>query len=369
MSYFKRFNLIIFGVIILTVLVTLGLDLMYRQRYDYKYSKPESLLPNQPIDEPYKLVVLGNSHSGNGISFDGYNIKALNLSGAGQRLIFDLALLKQYRAQIDSDALIIINVSPISFSNSDVFNQEGIGRNYYGRLSPILIPYIKLGEYIESVLLPFVQSGYKWREQYNKDVTDVRSANEKIQFKESENKELSEVESVEIESRVKLSEAAEDTTLSVERINKLLLNPIYKPGILGESVNFMYTKWHNTEEFNSNFFEQNREDLERIIKYSQQQGWRPVLITIPVSFDLKNAMEADYFQINLYDQIEMTDLQNSEYFDFSKEESLIKNSEWFANSDHFNEDGAISFSYVLLQKLIEKGYLDSSVDNYSYINY
>lgn len=127
---------------------------------------------------------------------------------------------------------------------------------------------------------------------------------------------------------------------------------------------FMFNKWYYTDEFDPIYFEENRKDLEKLIRYIKKQGWQPVVITIPISAELQNGLLDDYMQKYLYENIEKTDLQGAEYIDFSQHPGLTKNTLWYSNSDHLNKDGATAFSYVLLETLIEKDYLSPESSAY-----
>src|SRR5690606_734860 len=90
--------------------VMYALDHWYRSLYKLDYDAAENVFPAPSISETYQIVKVGNSHSQDGISFQGYNIKSLDVSGVAQKYETDLALLKHHRRQIEKNALIIIPV-------------------------------------------------------------------------------------------------------------------------------------------------------------------------------------------------------------------------------------------------------------------
>lgn len=60
------------------------------------------------------------------------------------------------------------------------------------------------------------------------------------------------------------------------------------------------------------------------------------------------------------------DLHAVEYLDYSANTGMSDDILFFENADHLSKNGAKVFSYLLLQDLIQQGYLDASVDNYNY---
>jgi hypothetical protein len=373
---------IVFGI---SLCVVLCVDALYRRAYGLAYKRPQNLLAHPNIEEKYKVVKLGNSHTQSGITFEKFKTKSLNLSSVAQRFETDLALLKQYQNQIDEGALIIINVSPISFSHTNFNSKKGFQSGYYGGVSPFYIPNLNWGDYIESELLPFVRSGHFWRRKYATAVIDRLSAQEKAEF-EKNTEQAAQTEQtvptpIAVSSEVPaLAAVASDVPsvdpvlnvlpseipFNVEFIEAALAKPTKIHKKFEESVNFTYNKWYHTDEFDTQYFAINRRDLERVITFAQKHNWRPVLITIPITNELEAGLGDGYKQKYLYDNREKTNLFGTEYIDFSNDIRISGNNAWFANADHFNDTGAAAFSYVLLQTLIEKGYLEKDVDGYDY---
>lgn len=147
---------IFFSVIILS----LGIDYIYRQTYHLKYETPNNVFILPEIPEKYELVRLGNSHSQDGITFERYSVKSLSLASIAQTFDYDLAYLKMHARQIKEGAVIIISASPISFSSKMASVGDSLQTNYYdGRITPFLIPHIKIGDYLQSRIFPFCPFG------------------------------------------------------------------------------------------------------------------------------------------------------------------------------------------------------------------
>lgn len=367
MSFFKAVGVLL--VVAFSVLgILLMIDYQYRKAFNLEYRLPQNILPKPKPDKQYDLVLLGNSHTESGIDTSHFNdIHTLNLSGVAQRFVFDLALLKHHQAEVAPGAVILINASPISFSHANIFDNDGFGRGYFGRVSPFLIPKIDWADYAETELAPFTRSPFLWREAYDKQLVDSRSEDEKDEFErlsvkqpEPGIKEASSAATVATGGQASPQVSIYDTS----NIAKRLESPGYNPELLQESVNFMFQKWYETDEFDPIYFDLNKGYLEDIISYSLEKNWRPVVVTIPVSAQLKSGLLDNYFDVYLYNNIESTDLMGVPYLDYTRREDIIRNTSWFSNSDHLSKEGAAAFSYVLLQDLIDLGYFSENVDGY-----
>ena len=125
----------------------------------------------------------------------------------------------------------------------------------------------------------------------------------------------------------------------------------------------------NDKEFEKKNFNNNRRDLEKVVNYVLNHGWRPILITVPVTQTLEKIMdENDFKQSCFYSNVEKLRLPNSvPYLDFSSNPrfEVIKNNPLlFEDGNHLNKHGAKVFSYFMLRELIELGYLGEEVDGY-----
>lgn len=345
---------------ILAVTVTvvcLIVDLVYRSDGQLKYPLPIfSYAP--PVEEPYQIVAVGNSHSQSGITFEGYAVPSLTLFGVAQRFDFDLALLKQHHRQIAPNAVILIPVTPLSFPHKPPIARDGLQGNYYGRLALFLIPYIDVSDYLQSRVFSLYRSGYQLRTQHAKNVRD------EVALKEKDPALLS---TPLPEGYVAPPPPARSEIFSAKRLEAELENPeLILPGKYSDDVNFIFYKWYHTEEFSPDYFKYNRNTLQKIIDYSLEQGWRPVLITIPISAELEDGLLDDYMEVNLYENIRQIDMKSAEYIDFSDLDTLKEKNGLFDNADHLNSEGAKVFSYILLRTLIEKGYLPEAADGYYY---
>jgi hypothetical protein len=375
----------------------LVVDVLYRRTYELPYLPPDNLLPSKEIADKYKLVKVGNSHSQEGINLDKFKTRTLNLSGVAQKFEFDLALLKQNTNLIEDGAVILIAVSPISFSHTQANSWKGFQSGYYRRVTPFYIPNLNWGDYIESQLLPFTRSGHFWRKKHAEAIRERISLEERspllelsptpepMPVKEVVKTETPTPEPVMVATsfptpspvvvvapqaeapKEAASLAAEappkSNELNIEAMESMLRTEPENKN-LKESVDFTYQKWYHTDEFSPEFFPYNRQDLEKLIRYARQHNWRPVLVTVPISQDLQEGLLDDYMQTYVYDNLQQTDLQGVEYLDFTQEKRITTKRQWFDNADHLSKDGAKIFTYLLMKELVSKGYLSSEVNGF-----
>lgn len=351
------------AIILIALVLSVGLDFLYRQAYKIDYEWPENILISPEIAEKYDLVALGNSHSQSGLVFDGYTTKSLHLASVAQSFEYDLAMLKMHSKQIKKNAVIIINVSPLSFSQNKPKKDDDANMNYYdGRLSPFLIPHLKISEYLQIQIMPFVRSGYLWREKHAKSVGDIA-----------------------METFIKQWEKPKPTPVPVLKTTPIQPTPSPKAGMtideikaelkdsptppdknFTDSAHFVINKWFNSGGFSAESFDENKKDLKKIINYCLKNNWRPILITLPISQVLLDNLDLGYMKEYVYDNIKEINVKNIDYFDFTVNQQLTKNTDLFSNSDHLNTRGAAVTSYLLLRELIKAGYLPRDADGYDY---
>lgn len=352
----------LFIIILLVMAASVGIDALYRHIYKLPYPWPRNIWILPEIKDKFKLVLVGNSHADEGITFAGYNIKTLTLTDPAQSFDYELANLKMHARQINKGAAIIIDVSQISFSQRTYGREDSFQTMYYdGRLSPFLIPHLKIEDYIQSQIFPFLRTGYVWRQKYNDQIRERISAEERWVTPTP--------------TPTSTPTAAPALTAKVGGENyfqvRVIQHELSSPSAdsdkrLEGSLNFIFEKWYRTGGFGPQYFEQNRKDLEQLIAYCQQMKWRPVLITIPISKVLQVGLLPDFMQVYVYDNITKTNLHGADYVDFTRYDQLTRDTYLFRDSDHLNGKGATILSYLLLRYLVDKGYLPSSADGYDY---
>lgn len=358
-------------IILLALVLSIGLDHFYRQANKLTYPFP-NILPSPEIKDKYKIAKLGNSHSEEGITFEKYNVRSLNLASVAQTYEYDFALLKMHSRQIEKNAVIIINVSPISFSQKKPENEAKVNTQYYdGRLSPFLIPDLDISQYLQMQIVPFVRAGYLWRTTHAKEVKEKAMDTFAEKLKPTPTKTIPPVGSHSdspapvIPTPTPIRSAR--PTFNINEIQAELHEPASSTARLVESVRFMEDKWKNSGGFDTASFETNREDLQKIIDYSLEHNWRPVLVTLPINQLLLHKLGGvNYLKQNIYDNLAKIDTHGIPYINFATNPELLRNRYLYSNSDHLGKRGAPIVSYLLIQKLIDMGYLPKKADGYDY---
>jgi hypothetical protein len=359
-------------VVLLAFALSLGADFFYRKALGLSYQFPRNIFILPQIKSKYELVKVGNSHAEDGLTFGKYKVKHLSLSSVAQTFEFDLALLKMYSQQIKKNAVVVINVSPISFSQIKPKSDDTVNMQYYdGRLSPFLIPRIKVSEYLQIQIFPFLRSGYLWREKHAAEVKDKSMGAFAENVEKKENKPSAEI-SVSPQTGPAPVEPpynihSDTATYKVSEIQAVLdSRPVGSDERLTGSVEFMSNKWLKTDGFGTNYFDTNRADLQKLIDYCLERGWQPVLITLPISQKLESRLGENYMNLYLYDNLDKVNKKNARYINYSTDQRLVNNGYLFGNSDHLNKKGAVIVSYLLLRKLIDDGLLPQNADGYEY---
>lgn len=358
--------------ILFTLYLTIGILALVEQWYVQVLHQPNdlprALLPAAEISEPYQLVITGNSHAQSGITTEAFNIRALNLTGVAQRFRFDLALLKQHRRQIAPNATVLITVTPLSFSHRPADRHDGLQGNYYGRLSPFLIPDLKLRDYLQVEIFPQLRSGFLLRQNHAIKVRDRVAASEKwAEATPPPSQTAANVVPIKAKRQLVMRPHRDQMFFNVEAIEAELATPSAWPTkTIEENTHFVYHKWYETDEFGPQHFNLNQKELEQLIRYVQKQGWRPLLITLPVSHQLEETLLDDYMEKYLYQNLSQIKKDGVAYWDFSRETNLAHHPLLWGNADHLNNDGAKIMSYLLLQKLIAGNYVPTTADSYDY---
>lgn len=361
LSLFAKAGLIIFFACVLSV----GTDMLYRKSYSLPYKWPENIFTKAEISEKYRLVKLGSSHAEDGITFENYRVKSLNLSSVAQSYEYDLAMLRMYERQIGKDAVILINVSPISFSQKKPGKSDAFRYQYYdGRLSPFVIPHLQLGDYLQSQIVPFVRSAYLWREKYDTDMRALAMSSFDANWHKGDKAASAPatlVRSVPPSSPAPTTPTPKPPKMTPEE--ELALVRFVPGDTLVKSVDFMVTKWLKGD-FGKEYFDTNRRDLEKLISYCLAHEWKPVLISIPISSKLAVSLGPEYMETYVRENLKKTNTRGIEYLNFQTMDTFTQNAFLFGNSDHLSGSGARIFSHFLLETLIGKGYLPKEADGY-----
>lgn len=355
---FAKVFVIFCGAAILSIIV----NYFYLRANHLTYQWPRNIFPKPPISRKYQIVKVGNSHADDGVTFDHFKMRSLSLSGAGQTWQYDLVKLKMYANQIDDNAIILIDISQLSFSQGKPRPTDSLTFKYYdGAISPFLIPNLQVGNYLESTVFPFVRATYLWRQDYAKQV-EQQALNSFATTNWAPIKKP--IPEPLIPTPVTQNPTNLTKNLSAQQ--EIAASPYQSDAKLQDSVIFIINKWHTPGDFGPEFFAANRTDLENLIEYCQAHHWRPVLMTIPISQRLTDGLGQDYLTTYVTTQIKKTNLHGSVYLDFSDQTALRSNGYFWSDSDHLSDPGRHVFSHLLMEQLLAKGFLTPAQNGFAH---
>ena len=256
---------------------------------------------------------LGSSHGAYDFVYDNIMSKGytcFNFANTSQSYNYDYAVLQEYGHYMTSGSVLFIPVSYFSFNN-EVTNSteaEAMSIRYYHFLSPQNIPDYDLYVDIVTTKLPILSAGEDILQLFpnlNTALT-AHAANEGIDVEE-------------------FARRARDR----------------------------YSRhFDNKDEY---FLPERIEELYDIIDYCRDNDITPVLITTPFSKYYVDPVSQDFLQ-EFYATInKVANDTDVNYYDYSHDERFYDNLEYFSDSDHLNETGALYFTDILWDEVEELG--------------
>lgn len=293
------------------VLIIYMLNIPYKKIDDLKYM---DILNFNMLGVQYQEVHIGNLGSSHGLydfSYDniadrGYS--CFNFANTSQSYNYDYAVLKEFGHYLTDGSVLFIPVSYFSFNNEVISSTEAeaMSIRYYHFLSPENIPDYDLYVDIVTTKFPILSAGEDIMQLFPKlnSVLTAHAANDGIS-------------------------AEEIARLSQERYNR---------------------HFNNKEEY---FMPERIQDLYNIIDYCKKHDITPVLITTPFSKYYNDLVSQDFLQ-EFYTTINTIASDTSvNYYDYSHDDRFSENLEYFADSDHLNDAGAVYFTDILWDEVEE----------------
>ncbi|MGL5934399.1 MAG: hypothetical protein ACRCZI_02130 [Cetobacterium sp.] len=97
-----------------------------------------------------------------------------------------------------------------------------------------------------------------------------------------------------------------------------------------------------------------RENLISILNFCKENKIKPILITTPVSYAYNEIVTKDIYKEKIYNHLDYVlskiDFE-VQYLDYSREERISNNLDYFHDSDHLNESGAREFMKIVLENV------------------
>lgn len=314
----KRYDIVRFALKIImipaaAVLIICLLNKPYKKIDDQKYM---DILKFTLLGTHYHEVNIGNlgsSHGAYDFSYDNIMSKGytcFNFANTSQSYNYDYAVLQEYGHYMTSGSVLFIPVSYFSFNN-EVTNSteaEAMSIRYYHFLSPKNIPDYDLYVDIVTTKLPILSAG----EDILQLFPDLNTA---------------------------LTAHAANEGIDVEEFARRARD--------------RYSRhFDNKDEY---FLPERIEELYDIIDYCKDNEITPVLITTPFSKYYVDPVSQDFLQefyATINKVVNDTDVN---YYDYSHDERFYDNLEYFSDSDHLNETGALYFTDILWDEVEELG--------------
>ena len=283
------------------VCTTISLEIYLRHRpntYKYKYDWMQNNA------EDVEILILGSSHTLNGIHPDYFNKKAFNLANNGQRASQDLYLLKKWKGKYKRLKTIIF---PISYFTWFIDEMENMSNN-----EPFRCMYYKI--YMDCDL-------YSDFSLYNVALCDIP-----MKIKNGKLKTLFEIQE-----------------LGCDKHGWGTLDNIGNKNLdTWEKADYMI-EWSTAKDKNAMY--RNIANIKEIAIFSKKHNIQLILITTPCWHSYYNQLE----QKQLNKMYELTHALQKEYgiqyFDYLKDDRFIE--EDFYDCSHLSDIGAEKFTKIL----------------------
>ena len=260
-----------------------------------------------------RVANLGSSHGAYDFIYDNITEQGnvcFNFGLPSQSYEYDYALLKEYGHYMENGSVMLIPVSYFSFNNevTNAEEEQALSVRYYRILSPENIPNYSFYKDIITHKFPILSAG-------------------------------------------------EDILQLFPDLNAVLTAHAANDGIdLNEFIERAQARYSrhfdNKEEY---FLPERIENLYDIIDYCKNHDITPVLITTPFSIYYNDLVPQDFLQ-EFYATIGNISHDTSvNYYDYSHDERFYDNLEYFSDSDHLNETGALYFTDMLWDEVEELG--------------
>lgn len=293
------------------VLILYAMNKPYKKIDEQKYM---DIIKFEFLGDEYCEINIGNLGSSHGAyDFDYTDLQNIgfvcfNFANTSQSYDYDYAILKEYGQYMVDGSVLLIPVSYFSFNNEVINDQEAqaMSVRYYHFLSPENIP--DYDPYVDLITnrLPILSAG----EEIVKLFPDLNTV---------------------------LTAHASNDGIDVEEFAR--------------RAQERYSRhFDNKEDY---FLPERIENLYDIINYCKENGIKPVLITTPFSQYYTDQVSQEFLQ-EFHDTVtKIASDTGVNYYDYSHDERFAANLEYFSDSDHLNETGALYFTNILWQEVDE----------------
>ncbi len=263
----------------------------------------------------------GSSHGLYGFNYDDFESRynCFNFALESQSLSYDYRVISEYRDYLAEGGVMFITVSFFSLYGMDELDQEEFESKNY-RYYKILSPG-KIKEYC-------------WKDDLKYHIFPVTNDEDLLKtFVEGK-------QTGEAWQKAWYLNAAESGNLESDAQNAYERHYV-------KNANMINHRKVNEEEYAALF---------DIIALCKSKNIRPVIITTPVTMAYKEKINQNFLNGFYDDMGEITAETGAEYYDYSGDQRIVSHLSFFMNADHLNCEGALEFTKILKEEIVDKEY-------------
>ena len=313
----KKFILKV-SILLIIVLTILGI---YNSIYN-EFRSDDQYGDGKFVHVPYDITIsnTGSSHGVYALDYSNYEGEqtGFNFALLSQTLSYDYRVISEYKDHFKEGGIMFIPVSYPSFTFDETSEDDFESKNerYYRFLSPANIKEFDLGKYLGLHYFPAT---------YDSTAGVIK---------------------IFIRGILNRHPIIEDSDYIGERHMNFAKDAkrAYESHIRVDENGIMIT---NQEEIDA---------LYDIINFCYEHSIRPILISTPLRSEY-----IEYYDPNVLDQFrsivqKVQDDTGCEYYDYTHDERFIHSDQNMRNADHLSPDGAIVFTEILMNEVVNSNY-------------
>jgi len=305
-------------IILLGFIVFFIFNVIYKKTNSYKNEIKQLEKFIKGVPKNLDIINLGSSYARNAFEYKKLRINGFNFGLQPQSLSYDFRILKQYTQNLNKDCIVIIVLPDLVFGFLD-YKDDRVNTKYYYFLDPNYILNFSKIKYFFKMYFPLLFTPKRVYRIF-KDV-------EKINLEQ--NKNLLTFEEVEKEAKNRVKGWEKEFGLkNMQNLGKI------------------------PEELRKIFL-QTQSLLKEIIKYCEDNKFRPVLVVPPCSSILNKLISKEFLDEALYKNI-IESKGKTLFLDYLNHKEF-QDYKLYINSDMLNENGRIKFTKLFLKDLEKNG--------------
>lgn len=328
----KKFLLLVVKIGTVLLLALAPVNILFHHTNFYRNNNYEiEKFKNVPSD--IELANFGSSHAQLGFYYsDRIPETSFNFALSSQTPQYDLAIFKTYLSHFKKGATILLPISYFSlYTYSADLDAEFKVRNrrYYSFLS-----YQNIINYDIATALEL-----KFAIALGKDILNFRYILK------------------DVEAYPEFSRPYGDFPLPEWLLNAYRFEDINQVGI--DRWTYWSTEKADLDPSHDAINPDMRNAYLEIVRLAQENGLKPVFVTLPVTKQLNNALPKGFLKMFYQDIRRLTDETGVPYLNYSHDTRFIYDLIYFIDTDHLNKVGAEFFTDILIKDLRKKAILGS----------